>query len=60
MMMPIIAEIYVSNPLWEKQKNLRGRLCMGTAAARIVSAPFVRPDAPKPATALPTINILDD
>ena len=32
----------------------------GTQAAMIVRAPFIIPDAPIPATALPTINIFDE
>jgi hypothetical protein len=33
---------------------------MGTQAAMIVKAPLIMPDEPKPATARPTINILED
>ena len=31
--------------------NLPGRLCIGAIAAMMLSAPFSKPDAPKPATA---------
>jgi hypothetical protein len=37
-----------------------GRLCIGAIAAMMVSAPFVRPDEPSPAIALPTINMVED
>ena len=37
--------------------NLPGRLFFGTQLERIVSAPVTIPDAPKPATARPTISI---
>jgi len=33
---------------------------MGTAALRIVRAPFESPDPPSPAIALPMINMLED
>jgi hypothetical protein len=35
-------------------------LCKGEDAARIVRAPLIKPEAPIPATALPTINIFED
>jgi len=37
-----------------------GRFSIGAQSAIIVKAPFVIPDPPIPATALPTINIFDD
>lgn len=37
-----------------------GLFLNGTEAVMIVRAPFVKPDLPSPATALPTINILED
>jgi len=40
--------------------HIRGCLCMGADLARIVRAPFVRPDPPSPATARPMINMVDD
>ncbi len=45
-----------------KQLNwsLPGRLCIGAIAPMMVSAPLVRPEAPRPATALPTINMFED
>ncbi len=38
---------------------LPGRLCIGAMAARMVSAPLVRPEAPSPAIALPTISMVE-
>ena len=40
--------------------DVPGLLGMGTDAATIVKAPFCIPDPPIPATARPTINILED
>ena len=37
-----------------------GRLAMGTDPAIIVKIPFWIPDAPRPATARPTISIFED
>lgn len=37
-----------------------GRFGMGASAATIVSAPFMRPADPIPATARPIISILDE
>jgi hypothetical protein len=39
---------------------LPGRLCIGAMAAKMVSAPLVRPAAPSPAIALPTISMVED
>lgn len=35
-------------------------LCRGTELARMVRAPFIRPDEPAPATTLPMISIVDE
>ena len=35
-------------------------LCSGTAPAMMVRAPFIKPDMPKPATALPMINMVEE
>ena len=37
-----------------------GRLCIGTAAARMFMAPFNIPEDPIPATARPMINIFEE
>ena len=37
-----------------------GRLCIGTAAARMFMAPFNIPEDPIPATARPIINIFEE
>jgi hypothetical protein len=37
-----------------------GLFSIGATSAIIVKAPFVIPDPPIPATALPTMNIFDD
>lgn len=37
-----------------------GRLCNGTDADVMVRPPFMSPEPPMPATALPTISILDE
>jgi hypothetical protein len=40
--------------------SLPGRLCMGVIKAIIVRAPFINPELPIPATALPIINMFED
>lgn len=35
-------------------------LCSGAAPATMVKAPFIKPDMPSPATALPMINIVEE
>lgn len=35
-------------------------LCSGTAPATMVRAPFIKPDMPNPATALPMINMFEE
>jgi hypothetical protein len=38
----------------------RGLFLSGTEAVMMVRAPFIKPDPPIPATALPTINMSDE
>lgn len=42
------------------RESIPGCRCGGTDELRIVSPPFIKPDPPKPATALPIINMDDE
>ena len=50
-------------PSWPRPITMAisiGRLCIGAALLMMVTAPFCNPEPPMPATALPTISMLDD
>jgi len=57
--------LYVRKYVSRAQKNmlqqrLRGLFSSGAEALMMVNAPFTSPAPPSPATALPTINMLED
>jgi hypothetical protein len=43
-----------------RKYHILARFSMGMQQAKIVKAPFTMPEPPMPATARPTMNILDD
>lgn len=50
-------------PIWPSdtfRPKICGNLCEGIITDRMVKMPFMRPEAPKPAMARPTISIDDD